>query len=63
MIPVRSSVIRAIDYNHSTMQLYINFRSGYTYVYHRVPKSVFNGLLRAPSKGKFFNRYIRGRFE
>ncbi|WP_409339851.1 KTSC domain-containing protein [Ornithobacterium rhinotracheale] len=45
------------------MQLYINFRSGYTYVYHRVPKSVFNGLLRAPSKGKFFNRYIRGRFE
>ncbi|WP_264847497.1 KTSC domain-containing protein [Capnocytophaga catalasegens] len=63
MISVRSSVIRAVDYNPLTKQLFIKFHSGYTYVYYGVPESIFRGLLRASSKDSYFNTYIRGRYE
>lgn len=62
MIPVKSSVIRAVDYDPHSMKLFILFHSGYTYVYHRVPERIFTGLLRAPSKGRYFNSYIRDRY-
>lgn len=62
MIPVKSSVIRAVDYDSRSMKLFILFHSGYTYVYRRVPERIFTGLLRASSKGRYFNSYIRDRY-
>lgn len=62
MIPVRSSAIRAVDYDITTKRLLIKFTSGYSYVYHGVPESVFNGLLNASSKGQYFNRYIKNHY-
>jgi hypothetical protein len=60
MIPVSSSVFRAIGWNDGT--LIVEFHSGRTYDHHGVPDSVFEELMQAPSKGTFYNRYIRGRY-
>jgi KTSC domain-containing protein len=40
----------------------ITFTSGKTYTYSNVPKSVYERFLRAPSKGQFFNDYIKDQY-
>lgn len=62
MIAVRSSVIRAIDYDVDTRILFILFNSGLLYKYRSVPERIFNGLLNARSKGTYYNSYVKGRF-
>lgn len=62
MIYVDSSNIEAIGYDEDTQELHVQFLSGYCYVYHDVPKSIFDDLLYAPSKGSFLNREVKGRF-
>jgi hypothetical protein len=42
--------------------LRLQFRSGATYEYWHVPAAVHAELLKAASKGGYFNRAIRGRF-
>jgi len=42
--------------------LEIEFRSGAIYRYRGVPTDVYDGLLAAPSKGRFFQSRIRGKF-
>ena len=61
LIPVDSSVIRAVGYADGT--LYVEFHSGRTYTHPRVPYSLFEGLLNATSHGIFYNRHIRGKFK
>lgn len=56
---VESSVIDAIGYSHV---LEIRFESGHIYQYYNVPEEVYNAMLTAPSKGKYFNESIRGKF-
>ena len=60
MIPVDSSVIRAVGYDASTLT--VEFHSVRVYDHPRVPYSVYDGLMRASSKGAYYNRYIRGRY-
>lgn len=60
LILVSSSVIRAIGYDGDTLTIELN--SGRIYDYHRVPYNVYAGLMQAPSKGAYYNRYIRGRY-
>lgn len=60
MIPVTSSNISSIGYDGSTM--HIRFNSGGLYAYHNVPSSVYNGLMGASSKGKYFHAHIKGRY-
>lgn len=59
MIPVASSNLRAVDYNYSNGTLTILFRNGRTYEYYNVPQHIFEGLLSAPSKGRYHHRYIK----
>lgn len=59
MISVKSSNLRAVDYNPSTHMLTVWFRNGTVYEYYGVLQSVFDGLLSATSKGRFHHRYIR----
>uniref|UniRef100_A0AA94EYJ3 KTSC domain-containing protein n=1 Tax=Flavobacterium columnare TaxID=996 RepID=A0AA94EYJ3_9FLAO len=59
---VNSSVIRAIDYDVANSILYVKFKSGVLYKYHRVPETVFNSFLNARSKGTFFNLRIRDKY-
>ena len=62
MIPVNSSSISAIGYDADTMTLRLAFRTGGMYEYHAVPESIVRQLMSAPSKGKYYSRNIKGRF-
>jgi hypothetical protein len=57
-----SSVIRTCDYDAARQELFVIFKSGRRYVYHRVPVETYAGLKQSGSKGTFFNRRIRDRF-
>lgn len=59
MVMVNSSNLYAVDYNPSTETLTIQFRSGRVYEYYNVPLTIYEGLLNAPSKGKFHHKYIK----
>jgi hypothetical protein len=60
LIAIDSSVIRAVGYDGSTLT--IQFHSGRVYDHPRVPYAVYDGLMRASSKGAYYNRFIRGRY-
>ncbi len=60
MRPVDSSSIAAIGYERSGRRLIVQFRqSERVYAYFDVPRSVFEGLCHAASKGGFFNDEIK----
>jgi lysyl-tRNA synthetase class 2 len=60
---VPSTAIRRFDYDPRACRLDIRFVSGGTYSYFEVPEAVATGLRTARSKGRYFQQYIRGRFE
>ena len=60
---VESSNLAGIGYNRSARVLEIEFRSGAVYRYREVPAEIYEGLLNAESKGGYFIRQIRGRYE
>lgn len=57
-----NSAVRSARYETERHELTIEFSSGRSYVYRGVPRSVFDWLLRAPSKGAFVNRLIKDRY-
>lgn len=57
-----STTLASATYNHRQYQLQVDFRDGSRYTYSAVAPEVFRDLVISLSKGKFFNRYIRGRF-
>lgn len=56
---VESSVISAVGYSNV---LEIQFESGRVYQYYDVPKDIYEGMLNAESKGRYFNANIRGKY-
>jgi KTSC domain len=58
--PLRSSTLAGAGWRRGVLEL--EFRSGSLYRYHGVPEGVFEALLAAPSRGRFFSRRIRGRY-
>jgi len=59
---VDSSVIASVGYDDAVALLDVEFVSGEVYRYFAVPRSVHEGLLAAPSKGRFFQQHIRDRY-
>lgn len=59
-IPVESSMIDSIGYEKNVLE--VRFSNGGLYQYLDVPESVLAELMRASSKGRFFNQQIRGRY-
>lgn len=57
MIPVSSSNLSAVGYEHQT--LYVSFNSGGTYAYSGVPESVYRGLMSAGSHGSYFASHVK----
>ena len=57
---VESSVISAVGYSRV---LEIEFESGRVYQYYDVQQDVFDGMVNAESKGRYFNAHIRGKFD
>ncbi len=58
-----SSVIRSYNYDSAQRRLEIEFVSGEAYSYFDVPETVASGLSGAFSKGRYFQRHIRDRFD
>lgn len=58
-----SSTIAAIRYDPRTELLDIRFTSGSVYRYEGVPEFVYRALLRADSKGRYFNEIVRDGYE
>ncbi len=59
LVAVESSMIHAIGYDKEKRMLEIVFNSGRTYQYGDVPPEVYEGLLKAESKGQYFLANIR----
>jgi hypothetical protein len=61
--PVESSSIAGLDYDEETSQLYVRFHDNdATYVYHLVPRQVFEELMRAASMGAYLNQKIKPKY-
>lgn len=58
-IPMPSSWLREAYYDNGN--LFVRFKSGVVCQYAEIPGDVWNGLLDAGSKGKFFHQHIKGR--
>ena len=59
---VESATLAAIGYDDAHEILQLEFRSRAVYRYFGVPGSVYEALVTAPSKGRYFNGAIRGHF-
>jgi hypothetical protein len=59
---VESTTLAMVAYDDARELLRLEFRSRAIYQYFGVPAAVHAALLRAPSKGSYFNRVIRGRY-
>lgn len=60
--PVDSSTLRRVGYRPDSATLRLTFTTGKVYDYFDVPPRIHAGLMRAESKGGYFNRHIRPRF-
>ncbi len=60
MMPLRSSNLAAAGHEDETLE--IEFTDGGLYRYFGVPDPVFQGLLAAPSAGRYFHNQIKGRY-
>lgn len=61
-IPVESTTLAKVAYDTVRQLLQIEFRDRTIYQYFGVPADVHEALLRASSKGTYFNRVIRPQF-
>lgn len=60
--PLRSSNLAAVEYDPTSSSLIVEFHNRRIYRYSDVPSAVYEGLLRAYSHGRYFNRWIRKRY-
>lgn len=54
-----SSTIAGIGYSDALRVLQVNFLNGSSYRYFNVPYQVFQGFLKAPSKGHYLNEAVK----
>ena len=62
-IRLHSSAISRVDYSRATRRMHVWFTSGSTsYTHYRVPEHRFDGLINAPSAGRYYHEFIRGQY-
>jgi len=59
---VNSTMISRVAYDDEAEALSIWFRETGRYVYHDVPRAIYDALKKAPSAGRFFNECIKRRY-
>jgi KTSC domain len=59
-VPVELSMLDSIGFEKNVLE--VRFCNGGLYQYLDVPEPVLSELMRAESKGRFFNQHIRGRY-
>jgi hypothetical protein len=60
---VESSIIRSIGYDAANLVLQIEFTRGIIRDYEDVPVTVFEEMMNARSKGKFYLKNIKNNFD
>jgi hypothetical protein len=63
MIPVVSSLLKAVGFDDEKEELHIEFHKGDTYLYQEVPRPVFEALIDAHSAGHFFLVNVKNQYE
>ena len=58
-----SSVVAHIRYDPGTATLRIVYVSDMVYDYKNVPGKVYEAMKNASSKGRYLNRYIKGKYD
>jgi hypothetical protein len=61
-VVVNSTTLATVAYDAGRELLQLEFCDGAIYQYLGVSATIHEALMRAPSKGSYFNRVIRGRF-
>jgi hypothetical protein len=61
-VSVESTTLSTVSYDSRERLLELEFANATVYRYLDVPAALHAELLAAPSKGRFFNLSIRGRF-
>ena len=61
-VAVESSVLAQVAYDEQRAVLHLEFRDGANYQYFGVSSQTYRDLLRAESKGAYFNQHIRSAF-
>ena len=59
---VGSTTLATVAYDEARERLQLEFCSRAVYLFFGVPPAVHEALLNAPSKGRYFNQTIRGRY-
>lgn len=62
IVPVVSNSISAIGYDDTTLKMLIAFKNNSAYMYNGISPEIYHAFLNAPSKGKFYNQYIKGKY-
>lgn len=58
-VPVTSSNLASVGYDHLSQVLEVEFHNGGVYEYLDVPAAVHEGLMGAESHGRYFDRHIK----
>lgn len=58
-----SNVVDEVEGAETTGTLTLTFKSGHTYTYQDVPRSVYQGLLAAQSPGSYYHQNIKGAYD
>lgn len=61
MPELKSSNLQSAEYDPTTSELVVTFRSGASYAYSGVDQAAYDDLLTATSPGKYLARWIKGR--
>lgn len=59
----QSNMLDAGQYDEQTGEMTLVFKSGASYSYRGVSKSIWEGLKNAPSAGRYYNSEIKGNFD
>lgn len=60
---VTSSAISAVGYDQINHRMKICFKAGRTYDFCNVPRQIYEDFLSASSKGTYYHKNIRGRYQ
>ncbi|MBD2298699.1 MULTISPECIES: lysine--tRNA ligase [Nostocales] len=63
LLKPEGSFIKEFSYDSKTQTLTLEFDSGSVYQYFKVPPNIKDDLDNAPSKGQYFNKFIKGKFK
>lgn len=63
MVDVDSTLIQQVGYDAASRTLVIKFvTDGSVYEYYDVPQEVYEALMAAESKGRYFTRHIKNKY-